>query len=154
MPNNRNRSTTGFARLDREKLKEGARELQALTSSLDKRLRAVESWMASLEGRVEVTIIAASPVKPEALQFGLRLKAPAWKLSYASFPTGRQPQELDWRPLTSAGLNAKLAAVDVLPDLLEALLEAQSTLLRRIQRADGKLAEMSESLGVPAAGGA
>lgn len=138
----------GQLRLDR-----GAEEIKRLTTGLDGRIVALESWLKNLPGRVETHVTIPDPTEPETRAFQLLLQRSTWKLVcryVGKLPNNVGWAELSaWKPVTESRLDEKIAAMDAIEALFAKMEAAQSSLVARLREANKKYDLIAVQLGIP-----
>lgn len=155
-PSGRVRSRLPDVRAFTATLDAGNAEIKQASAGLNDRLRSFEEWIAKVPGRVGAEAWIDDPEGPAESKFGLQLAraGKTWRLEYCYFHEEfGDPSELGWAPLLDATMNAKLAAVDALPSLLDKMQEAQGALVTRIQEANAKFDTLAKSVGLNAQAG-
>lgn len=127
----------GTPRVGKSRSGESIRDLSRHLS--DSLLRA-EAWMTSLPARVEAEATIDDPTPDPAvpgMRFSLRLTRAGgsdWRI-LCRWVGANDSSFSEWRPLKDSALEAKIAAVFALPELLAEVERKQDDLAERLRRA-------------------
>jgi hypothetical protein len=116
-----------------------ATKVRDAAAILTKRIEQFENYLSNLNGRVEAFTVGNYPGAPEdrALGLGLERSGKSWVITYhiIDYSVPPEPDEPDWQPLKEASLKIKVAAIQLFPDLLEAIEKSQEQLVGEIEKA-------------------
>src|SRR2546423_7912629 len=134
-------------------MKGGAKGFARVSPRFSDKFLALKRWSSALA--VKVAVGGWEDGKsPPFLGIALIRYAESWRLVFASANEkpiiAGPPKQYDWRLLTGASLEVKVAACELLPELLKKIARAQKTRLKEITEASDSLEKLAGDLGLNA----
>lgn len=125
-----------------------ANDVRAAGDQISKRIVEFEWWLNKLPGKVQSScVLWHDDGWPVATYLGFEKKGTSWALGLYAYDerTGEISNQM---LLRDASLDAKIAAVERFPVLLEAIAKSQKELVQRIATSNSEYDKFAASLGI------